>query len=145
MCTFNTGTDLDRKYKAKDEKKPLMIPVLTSEASQAENPGFNDQQLLNKASNDLQNPQMLFLDVDGTHVLTAQNAQQFYVESAADSVTPVQGNILGLPASPTRMRCLGYFVLLDPLTKGVHDLTFGGSAGPSNNRINTKVSYKVTV
>jgi hypothetical protein len=57
-----------------------MIPVLTSEASVAENPKFDDDQLLNKASYDLQNPELLFLNVDGTYVLTPYNADQYYVE-----------------------------------------------------------------
>lgn len=145
VCTFGTGSDPKRKYKVRDETKQLMIPVLTSEASLAENPRFDDNQLLNKASYDLQNPELLFLNVDGSYVLTPHNADQYYVESPADDVTPVKDNILGLPATKTRMRCLGYFVLLDSLGEGRHDLTFGGSAGPPNNKINTLVSYEVTV
>jgi hypothetical protein len=143
-CTFNTGADPKRNYTVK-RGKPLMIPVLTAEASQAENRGFDDQQLLNKARDDLQNPESLILNVDGTYVLTQQNAQQFYVESPAGDVTPTKNNILRLPAAQTRMRCIGYFVLLDPLGRGTHDITFGGSAGPSSDRINTLVSYRATV
>ena len=111
----------------------------------AENPNFDDEQLLSKASYDLQNPELLFLNVDGTYILTPQNAHEYYVESTADYVTPVKNNILGLPDKKTRIRCLGYFVLLDPLGAGRHDLTFGGSAGPPNDKINTLVSYEVTV
>jgi hypothetical protein len=144
-CTFGSGTDPKRSYHVKDPKKKLMIPVLTTEATLLENPGFNDQQLLNKASYDLQNPQDLFLNVDGEYILTLQNALKYYVESAADSVTLAPNNILGLPAKQTRMRCVGYFALLDPLSRGVHEITFGGSAGPPNDKINTLVNYEITV
>jgi hypothetical protein len=122
-----------------------MVPVLTSEASTAENPGFNDQQLLNRARDDLQNPQALIVNIDGTDILTPQNAQQYYVESDAGPVTPVADNFLGLANQQTRMRCIGYFVLLSGLSSGSHDLKFGGSAGPPNDRIETLVRYDITV
>jgi len=147
VCTFGTGTDLDRRYtvRPQDLQKQIMVPVLTSEASTAENRGFNDQQLLNKAKDDLQNPQVLFLNVDNGFILTPQNAQQYYVESDAGPVTPVKDNILRLPNTETRMRCIGYFVLLNKLEPGRHDITFGGSAGPLGNRIETLIRYEVRV
>lgn len=144
VCTFGTGRDLNRKYNVgNNAKKPILVPVLTSEASKAENPGLDDAQLLNKAKNDLQNPRILFLAVDDAYVLTPQNAQQFYVESDAGDVTPVAENVLGLPNERTRMRCIGYFVLLSNFGPGKHDITFGGSAGPANDRIETLIRYEV--
>jgi hypothetical protein len=148
VCTINTGTDLSRAYNvaAVDKGKQIMIPVLTSEASTAENPGFNDNQLLSKAKNDLADPQVLFLNVDDDYILTPQNAEKYYVESDADSVVVVGNNVLGIKAGPTRMRCVGYFVLLEafPEGSGVHNITYGGSAGPAGNRIQTLVRYQVT-
>ena len=147
VCTFGTGTDLNRRYtvKPKDDNKKIMIPVLTSEASTAENPGFSDEQLLEKARNDLRDPQVLFLNVDNAYILTPENAREYYVESDAGDVTPVVDNILGLPNTTTRMRCIGYFVLIGPLLSGLHDVTFGGSAGPRGDRIETLIRYEVRV
>ena len=144
VCTFGTGTDLNRKYtvKPKDFEKPILVPVLTAEASTAENPGFNDSQLLNKARDDLQNPQNLLLNVDSQVILTQQNAQNFYVESQAGPVTPVADNVLGLPNTETRMRCVGFFVLLSNFGKGRHNIRFGGSAGLPGNRIETLIQYE---
>lgn len=148
ICTIETGTDLARAYNntAANRAKQIMIPVLTSEASVAENPGFNDDQLLFRAEHDLLNPQILFLNVDNEYILTPQNAAEYYVQSDADNVNPVGNNILGLPLGRTRMRCVGYFVLLDafPVGSGVHSISYGGSAGPIGNRIQTLVRYQVT-
>ena len=147
VCTFGTGRDLARQYtvRSQDLQKRIIVPVLTSEASTAENPGYDDQQLLTKAREDLKDPQVLFLNIDGTYILTPQNAAQYYVESNASPLTPVRDNILRLTASNIRMACIGYFVFLDPLTSGHHDITFGGSAGPTNDRIDTLVHYDITV
>jgi hypothetical protein len=147
VCTFGTGSDLKRihKVKEKDIQKRIMIPVLTSEASKAENPSFDDEQLLNKAREDLLNPEGLFLNVDGVPILTPKNANHFYVESAAGSVTPAMNNILGLPNIETRMRCIGYFVLLNAFESGLHEVSFGGSAGPVGDRYETNIRYQVSV
>ncbi|MGB7665180.1 MAG: hypothetical protein WBL67_20790 [Nitrososphaeraceae archaeon] len=148
ICTIETGTDLARAYDVKpaDKAKQIMIPVLTSEASRAENPGFDDNQLLFKAEHDLINPQVLFLNVDNEYILTPQNADKYYVESNAGDMVVVNNNILEIPPGPTRMRCIGYFVLLDafPDGSGVHSITYGGSAGPAGNRIHCLVRYQVT-
>lgn len=148
VCTIETGTDLARAYNntAANRAMQIMIPVLTSEASVAENPGFNDDQLLMRAEHDLLNPQVLFLNVDDEYILTPENAATYYVQSQADRVVVVGNNVLGISAGPTRMRCVGYFVLLDafPEGSGVHSITYGGSAGPSGNRIQTLVRYQVT-
>lgn len=148
ICTIETGTDLSRAYGVvpADKAKQIMIPVLTSEASTAENPGFSDNQLLSKARDDLINPQVLFLNVDNNYILTSQNATTYYVESDADNVVIVGNNVLGIPPGRTRMRCVGYFVLLDafPEGSGPHNITYGGSAGPAANRIQTLVRYQVT-
>jgi hypothetical protein len=148
VCTIDTGTDLSRAYNntPANSGQQIMIPVLTSEASLAENPNFTDAQLLSKARSDLSDPELLFLSVDNQYILTPRNALQYYVESNAGRVVVVGNNVLRIPPGPTRMRCVGYFVLLDPFQvgSGIHTITYGGSAGPAANRIQTLVSYEVT-
>jgi hypothetical protein len=147
ICTIESGTDLARAYNVQpgQQAKQIMIPVLTSEASVAENPGFTDDQLLLRARSDLLNPQILFLNVDSVYVLNPQNAATYYVESDADDVNVVRNNVLNIQPGQTRMRCVGYFVLLDsfPRGSGIHNITYGGSAGPAGNLIQTLVHYQV--
>lgn len=149
ICTIDSGTALARAYDVHPQNaaQQILIPVLTAEASTAENPGFTDDQLLYRATHDLISADILFLNIDDQYILTPENASQYYVESAANNIVVVGNNVLGISPGPTKMRCVGYFVLIDPFPagSGTHSITFGGSAGPSGNRIQTLVHYEVTV
>jgi hypothetical protein len=106
--------------------KAILFPVLNADDTFVENP-------LLKTEKDLRNDIMHAMDyekslqatIDGINV---ENLTKYRVQSPLFGFTYPVNNISGAPPGPTQAISDGYWILLQPLGIGTHELHFGGAA-----------------
>jgi hypothetical protein len=84
--------------------------------------------------------------VDGVQV---PDLQKYRAQSQLYNITLPTDNIMGVEAETTPSIAEGYWIFLNPLPPGNHEITFGGSAGnpsvTSSMNFVTDVTYHLTV
>jgi hypothetical protein len=127
--------------------RAIMIPVLNGECSYAEYPSFrSESELRSCAATQMDKATQLKARIDGVDV-TDLNSYRF--QSPLFNLTLPENNIFGLPAGTTQAVADGFWILLEPLPAGNHEIQFGGglvdvsTAGTVN--FATEAVYHITI
>ena len=133
QCTIPAGTS-------------LFFPLLNTECSIAGGDGTNEQELRSCATAQIDRASSLKAIVDGVQV---PDLQKYRAQSQLYTITLPTDNIMGVEAGTTPSIAEGYWIFLNALPPGNHEITFGGSAGnpsvTSSMNFVTEVTYHLTV
>jgi hypothetical protein len=105
-------------------EKAILVPVSTVECSFAEQSGTNEQELNTCAEEDQSSNPILFLSVDGRQI---QQIEKYRVHSRAFNVTFPENAVFGAKAGPSLAVSDGYWIILEPLPPGEHEIHFKSS------------------
>jgi hypothetical protein len=105
-------------------EKAILIPVSVVECSFAEGSGTTEEELHTCAQEDESSNPTLFLSVDGRQI---QQIAKYRVHSSAFNVTVPENGMFGAKAGPTRAVSDGYWIILEPLPPGEHEVHFKSS------------------
>lgn len=104
--------------------KAILVPINTVECSFLEFPAAKTDQDLHKcAEEDESSNPGLFLSVDGREF---KELEKYRVHSRAFNINFSENNIFGV-SGPTRAVSDGYWVILEPLKPGTHEIHYKGS------------------
>jgi hypothetical protein len=124
----------------------LIEPIFLG-SSYAEHPTFKtDSQLFSCTKADIDTVKSVQATVDGVNI---PNLDKYLVQSPVVNITLTQNNIVGAPAGPSKGTVEGYFIIIEPIYVGKHDVTFTGlsvdyTSTSTQNFIN-RVTYHLTV
>jgi hypothetical protein len=128
--------------------KAILFPIVNSECSYLEFPAIKSlPELIKCARADNDRTTNLRATVDG--VSLQQLAEKYRILSPFFGITFPQNNLLGAPPGNTQMISDGFWVFLQPLAIGKHEIHFSGltvgnpTTGTSNFAIDT--TYHITV
>ena len=127
--------------------RSILIPIVNNECSYLEFPAYKTVAELEKCNTDLVNKASnLQASVDGKPV---GDLQKFRFKSELFNFTLPADNVLGLAPGKTDSVAEGYWIMLKPLSKGEHEIKFGGSivdvSTTSNINFATSATYHITV
>ena len=132
-CTVPTG-------------KALFLVILDAECSKTEFPKLNTEEEFLKCAEDLNEGATVSASVDGVKI---KDLEKYRVESPMFNMTFPSNNIFGQKAGPTVAKSDGWYVILEPLSPGTHDISFSGSVlgNPVTGieSYTTDVRYNLTV
>jgi len=125
----------------------LLLPLVNTVCTQVAGDGDTVQKLTNCAASLAESVGIVNVTVDGKSITGLK--PQFRFPSGAFTLNLPAGSIIlddvtgqPVPAGPTLAAADGYYVMLTPLTPGVHTLTFGGDVP---GVFSTEVTYQITV
>jgi hypothetical protein len=101
--------------------KAILIPVGYVECSFAEHSGTTEEELHTCAEEDQSSNPILFLSVDGRQI---QQFEKYRVHSRAFNVTFPENPIFGAEPGPSLAVSDGYWIILEPLPPGEHEILF---------------------
>jgi hypothetical protein len=107
--------------------KAILIPLLNTECSEAENPSLTTEEALRDcARNNAPGRAQIVLraSVDGQEI---PDLETYWAESSLYNYTLPENNIWGVQAGPTQQVAAGYYVMLRPLAPGTHILHSSGA------------------
>jgi hypothetical protein len=127
--------------------KAILFPIIGSECSYAEYPAVrSDSELESCAQADNNAIDHLEATVDGTSL---QQLEKYRILSPIFNMIYQDDNPLGAPPGPTKMVSDGYYVFLEPLSPGNHELHFVGTTldNPTTgtSSFGVDVKYHLTV
>jgi hypothetical protein len=102
-------------------EKAILIPVSVVACSFAEQSGTTEEELHTCAEEDESSNPILFLSVDGRQI---QQIEKYRVHSRAFNVTFPENAIYGAEPGPSRAVSDGYWIILEPLPPGEHEILF---------------------
>jgi hypothetical protein len=106
--------------------KAILFPGFNVECSFAENPDVKtDSGLSACAKSQLDIARNVVASIDGQNL---QDLRPYRVQSLPFNVTFANNNIFGVPAGNSRSVSDGYWIMVMPLTSGVHTIHYGGMA-----------------
>jgi hypothetical protein len=110
--------------------KAILFPVVNSECSYVENPSAkSESDLVACAKQDNNRAINLQVSMDGQKL---QQLDKYRVTSPLVDATFPNNNFLGATPGHTQMVVDGFYVFLQPLSKGKHDLHFSSFTPPSS-------------
>ncbi|HJU35460.1 MAG TPA: hypothetical protein VJ695_10090 [Nitrososphaera sp.] len=105
--------------------RAILLPVFNVECSFAEFPNLKtDSELSQCAKESIDKVTLVQASVDGVEI---QNIKNNRTQSPAFNVTFPEQNIFGVQAGPTRAVSDGFWVFLQPLSTGMHEIKFKGA------------------
>jgi hypothetical protein len=122
--------------------KAILFPIIGSECSYAEYLSVRNKSELEvcaKADNNAVTN--LEATVDGMKLL---NLEKYRILSPLLDMTFPEDNPLGAPAGPTQMVSDGFYVFLEPLSAGKHDVHFSGTTVDNPTTGTTRLAIVVT-
>jgi hypothetical protein len=128
--------------------KAILFPILNGECTYADSPTAKTESDLRSCSiaadTGVTN---LEATIDG---MKLQGVDKYRLTSLPFNVTLVNNNILGVQAGPTKGVSDGWWVFMNPLSPGKHEIHFSGqlvnpSITATNPRFVTEVTYHLTV
>jgi len=123
--------------------KAILFPVSNHESSFSEFPNLKTEIELKACSKeDIDKVTTLVVKVDGI-VLPEFTLKTCRLQSSLFDIVLPQNNVLGLPPGSTKAVSDGYWVFLQPLSEGTHDIYFMGSC--RTDALRTEVSYHIEV
>jgi hypothetical protein len=139
--TQKTGSSVSRSCSV-PTGTALLFPLINVECSTVEGNGSTEAALRACASAIADDFTDLMATVDGRAL---SNLASYRFQSPLFAWTAPSDNVFGVPATadPTPSVADGYWIMLTPLSPGVHTISFGGAA-PSSS-FTTAASYTVTV
>jgi hypothetical protein len=127
--------------------KSIFFPIFNNECSYAEYPQYKTEQELKAcATGQIDKVTNLDATVDGTKI---PDLQKYRAMSSPYDLTLVNNNVFGVKPGTTRSVSDGFWIMLQPLSAGKHDIHFSGSSvdfaasGPVN--FATAVTYHLNV
>jgi hypothetical protein len=121
----------------------ILFPIINGECSTAEGNGNTEADLRACANSQMDAVTTLQASVDGV-VLT--DLQTFRAQSPLYQFTAIDGNPFGIPAGTTDSVADGFWIMLHPLSPGIHTISFAGALNlPSGGSFSTSVQYKLIV
>jgi hypothetical protein len=109
-------------------EKGILIPVSVVACSFAEGIGTTEEDLHKCAQEDQSSNPTLFLSVDGRQI---QQMEKYRVHSRAFNITipetAPENTVFGAKAGPSRAVSDGYWIILEPLAPGKHEIHFKSS------------------
>jgi hypothetical protein len=126
-------------------EKAILVPVSTVECSFAEQSGTNEQELHTCAEEDQSSNPILSLSVDGRQI---QQIEKYRVHSRTFNATFPENAIFGAKAGPSLAVSDGYWIILEPLPPGEHEIFFKSSlTNPTTGILffNSDVKYHLNV
>ena len=117
------------------------------ECSYAEDPSAKTEDDLRKCANEDQNTvTSLRLVIDGLEI---QNLTKHRIDSPLFNFTTPEKGIFGLKSANTQGVSDGFFVMLKPLSRGAHEITYSGVLGDPTiagpQIAPEKVTYHITI
>ena len=107
--------------------KAIMFPIYNAECSYAEYPQYKtESELRNCAKDQVDKVTSLDASVDGMKVNNLK--QKYRVQSQLFDLMFPNNNVYGVSAGPSKAVSDGYWVILQPLSPGKHEISFSGSA-----------------
>jgi hypothetical protein len=104
-----------------------MFPVYKAECSYAEYSQYKtESELCNCAKDQTDNVISLDASIDGIKIDNLK--QKYRVQSQLFDVMFPNNNVFGVSAGPSKAVSDGYWVILQPLSPGRHEIHFSGSA-----------------
>lgn len=125
--------------------KAILVPVNVVECSFAEMNVKTEEELRRCAEEDESSNPGLFLSVDGKQF---KDLETYRVHSRAFDTNFPENNIFAAKPGPTRAVSDGYWIILEPLTPGKHDIHFKASlTNPTTGILfyNDEVKYTINV
>jgi hypothetical protein len=104
--------------------KAIFMVILDAECSKTEFPKLNTEEEFRKCTGDLNEGATLSATVDG---IKLKDLEKYRVESPMFNMTFPSNNIFGQKAGPTIAKSDGWYVILEPLSPGTHNVSFAGS------------------
>jgi len=107
--------------------KAIMFPVYNAECSYAEYPQYKtESELRNCAKAQTDTVTSLDVSIDGIKISDLK--QKYRVQSQLFDLMFPNNNVYGVSAGPSKAVSDGYWVILQPLSPGKHEVRFSGSA-----------------
>jgi len=105
--------------------KALFFPIINVECSTVEPDPFhgNNEAELRTCATSFQFGNVV-AKIDGVDI---QNLDHYLVQSPLFSFTVPEDNVLGVPAGTGQSVSNGYYLMLAPLSVGIHTIDFGGT------------------
>jgi hypothetical protein len=126
--------------------KAILFPIVNSECSYSDTPTAKTvSELIACANQDPNRAINLQVTLDGRSL---QQLEKYRVTSPLFNVVYGTGNALGLPAGPTQAVVNGFWMLLQPLPSGKHELHFASTtpaAEPGGTPFVIDTIYHLTV
>lgn len=127
------------------EGKAILFPVLNS-VNVKTDPSETEGDLRATSKQEMDNPAILEASIDG---IPLQELQNYRAESPPlFNITLPEGNIFGVPEMSSEAVSDGYWVMLQPLPVGDHNLNFQGAGRPAltgPGGLVTDVTYGLTI
>lgn len=127
--------------------KAILFPIINSECSFAESPNLKTPEDLRQcARSEIDTVTNLFTSIDKVEL---KDLKKYRITSPPFDINFPEDNIYGVSSGPTKGVSDGYWVFLNPLSHGEHEIYFKGSAGDyiatSSQNFVTETKYNMTV
>jgi hypothetical protein len=124
----------------------LFFPLINTECSIAGGDGKTEEELKRCATANIDRTIGMDLMIDGKKV---ENLGDYRAQSQLYNITLPANNIMGVSPQTTSSIAEGYWIFLNPLSAGKHEIKFGGQAGDltvaSNMNFATQSIYHLTI
>jgi hypothetical protein len=127
--------------------KAIMFPVYNGECSYVEYPQYKtESELRNCAKAQIDKVTNLAASIDGTSI---PDIKKYRSQSPLFDLNLPNNNVFGLSPGPTKSVADGFWIILQPLSAGKHDIHFSGSAvdftSSGVQNFATSATYHLTV
>jgi len=124
----------------------LFLPLLNTECSIAGGDGKTEEELKTCAKANIDRAISTDLTIDGKKM---ENLADYRAQSQLYNITLPANNIMGVSPQTTSSIAEGYWIFINPLSAGKHEIKFGGQAGDltvaSNMNFATQSIYNLIV
>lgn len=122
--------------------KAIFVPIINGECSRIEGNGETEEELRACANDQMDCVTVTEAKVDGRKL---KNLDEYRVESDIFLFKLPKDNILGLHPGSSMSVADGYWIMLEPLSKGEHEIYIHGIAELDGFTFETEMTYCITV
>lgn len=126
--------------------KAIFFPILNTECSFLESPKFKTESELRSCATDANKGAVVHATIDGVEL---KDLEMYHIVSALFDLRLADNNIYGTSGGATKSVTDGYWVFVEPLPSGKHELHFSGSVidNPTlgTQSYATEATYHLTV
>lgn len=142
--TFDTLISAERKCTI-NGAKAIFVPIITTEKSWLEFPELKSEiELISRAENAIDRVKGVWAAIDSFHV---HNIEKYRIKSPLFNVHFGKDNVMGLQTGSSQAVAEGYYLIIDQLGLGSHEINFGGAAVCIKDKLKfqTSVKYQLCV